>query len=81
MRLMGAIELPGGWHFDSLHVPGVLNDVPDGISSGTPVISVEALPPSVSLSIGRNGTWESKVGSYVRQPWPRTHPPSRCANV
>ena len=27
MRLMGAMELPGGWHFDSLHVPGVLNDV------------------------------------------------------
>ena len=66
MRLMGARELPGGWHFDSLHVPGVLNDVADGVfRGGTPVISVEALPPSVPLSIGRNGTWESKVGSCV----------------
>ena len=36
MRLMGAIELPGGWHFDSLHVPGVLNDVPGGISRWNP---------------------------------------------
>ena len=32
MRLMGAMELPGGWNFESLHVPGVLNDVADGIS-------------------------------------------------
>ena len=29
MRLMGAIKLAGGWHFDSLRVPGVLNDVAD----------------------------------------------------
>ena len=36
MRLMGAIELPGGWHFDSFHVPGVLNDVADGISRWNP---------------------------------------------
>ena len=32
MRLMVAIELAGGWHFDSLHVSGVLNDAADGIS-------------------------------------------------
>ena len=32
MRLMGAIELAGGWHFDSPYIPGVLNDVADGIS-------------------------------------------------
>ena len=43
MHLIGAIELPGGWYFDSLHVPGVLNDVPDGVfRGGTPLISVEA---------------------------------------
>ena len=27
MRLMRTTELAGGWHFDSLHVPGVLNDI------------------------------------------------------
>ena len=31
MRLVGGIELADGCHFDSLHVPGVLNDVADGI--------------------------------------------------
>ena len=36
IRLMGAIELSGGWHFDSLRVPGVLDDVPDGISRWNP---------------------------------------------
>ena len=36
MRLMGAIEVAGGWYFDSLHVPGVLNDVADGISRWNP---------------------------------------------
>ena len=36
MHLMGAIELMGGWHYYSLHVPGVLNDVADGISRWNP---------------------------------------------
>ena len=31
MRLMGDIEIAGGWYYDPLHVPGVLNDVADGI--------------------------------------------------
>ena len=35
---------------------------------GTPVASVDTLLPSVSLSIGRSGTWESEVGGYVLQP-------------
>ena len=36
MCLMAAIELADGWHFDSLRVPGVLNDVADGISRWNP---------------------------------------------
>ena len=50
MRLMGAIELSGGWHFDSLRVPGVLDDVPDGISRWNPgdiCRSFTALGPSI----------------------------------
>ena len=31
MRLIGAIELKAGCHFDSLHVPAVSNDVADGL--------------------------------------------------
>ena len=62
-----------------LHAPGVLNNVTDGIFSGeTPVICVETLPPSIPLLIDSSGAWESKVGSYVRQPWLLTHPPSRA---
>ena len=34
--LRGAIELAGGWHFDSLHVPGVLNDIADDIPRWNP---------------------------------------------
>ena len=50
MRLMGAIELSGGWHFDSLLVPGVLDDVPDDISRWNPgdiCRSFTALRPSI----------------------------------
>ena len=50
MSLMGAIELAGGWHFDSLHVPSVLNDVADGISrwnSGDIGRNLAALRPSI----------------------------------
>ena len=36
MRLMGAIEPAGGWHFDSLHFPGVLNGITDSISRWNP---------------------------------------------
>ena len=36
MCLMEAIELAGGWHFDSLHVPDILNDVANGISWWNP---------------------------------------------
>ena len=36
MRLMEAIKLPDGWHFDPLHVPGVLSDVANGISRRNP---------------------------------------------
>ena len=49
-RLMGAIELAGGWPFDSLHVSGVLNDVDGGISSWNPGVIIRhlaALRPSI----------------------------------
>ena len=36
MRPMRATELVDGWHFDSLHVPGILNDLPDGILRWNP---------------------------------------------
>ena len=61
MRLMGAIELAGGWHFDSLHVPGVLNDVADGISRWNPgdiCRNLAALRPSIEwqeLDLGVEG--------------------------
>ena len=58
MRLMGVIEVASGWHFDSLHVPAVLNDVADGISKWKPVTFVETLPPSAPLLDGRSRTWE-----------------------
>ena len=50
MRLMGAIELAGGWYFDSLYVRGVLNDVTDVISRWNPgdiCINLAALRPSI----------------------------------
>ena len=33
VRLIRAIELADGWHFDSFHAPGVLNDFADDILS------------------------------------------------
>ena len=36
MPLTEAIELAGGWHFDSFHVPGVLNVVAGCISRWNP---------------------------------------------
>ena len=51
MHLMGAIELAGGWHFDSLHVLGVLNDVVNGISRWNPgdiCRHLAALCPSIN---------------------------------
>ena len=47
---MGAIKLAGGWHFDSLHVPGVLNDISAGISRWNPGDTrrhLAALRPSI----------------------------------
>ena len=32
MRFLGVLEKSSGWNFDALHVPGVLNDIADGIS-------------------------------------------------
>ena len=32
--LGGVLEMSRGWNFDSTHVPGVFNDVADGISRG-----------------------------------------------
>ena len=58
MRPIRAIELASGWYFDSLHVPGVLNDIADCISRWKPATFVETLPPSVPLLIVRSGIWE-----------------------
>ena len=51
MRLLGVLEVAGGWCFDAEHVPGVLNNIADGISRWE-VTSVQshlvALCPNVS---------------------------------
>ena len=31
MRFMGVLEMSSGWNFDAMHVPGVFNDVVEGI--------------------------------------------------
>ena len=57
VHLIGEVELSGGWHFGSLHVPGVLNDVAGGFST-------RCQPPSLYRLRG-SGSRRS-VALYVR---------------
>ena len=81
MRYLGVLEIASGWYFDAKHIPGILNDVADGISrwSRTSITTnLMALRPDVS--------WHEQVigdagNRFVSRFWIRVRPTIHCAIV
>lgn len=76
LRLLGALELSGGWSFGAQHVPGKLNQIADGISRWD-IMSVQAelqaRYPHVRWRQSTLGQHEGQIiTAALAKSWPET---------
>ena len=65
MRMLGRLEIKGGWDHTAKHIPGVLNTLADGISRWPRVILADKVREFPILTTGRNKRLERGVRGFL----------------
>ena len=81
MRLLGALELSSGWHFDAKHVRGVFTSPLMVSHAGIATLFSVTCTPFALMFRGRLWTWGRPGRLCVFRCWPRANAHRSCGLV